>query len=83
MNDLKEIIDEYAEELGWIEDKFYIWVRWCWIDDFLIALRDAYGSEVFDIEGIKSYVQDIYICIELSNTYICIEDFYPKDKYQH
>lgn len=83
MNDLKEIIDEYAEELGWVKDVFCIWVRWWLIDDFLRAFRDAYGSEVFDIEGIKALLQDDYICIELSDTYIDIEDFYPKDEYGH
>ena len=84
MNDLKEIIDEYAEELGWVNaEVFCIWVRWCWIDDFLTDLRILYGCEVFDIEGIKALVQDDYICIELSDTYIDIEELYPKEKYQH
>lgn len=84
MKDLKQIVDEYADEFGWIDDDiFCVWVDWVETDDFLTALRELYGTGLFDDGGITAHVGDRYICFELSDGYIDIEGVYPKDEYRH
>ena len=82
MENLKQIVETYTDEYGWVDDgRFCVWVDWMFVDDFFGRLRESYGVAMFDYGGITAHFKDGYICVEMSDTGIDIEKYYPKDEY--
>ena len=76
-----------VSEYGWVsDDEFIVWVYHFNVDSFIKELLDIFGSGLFDDEGFKAIVKDTYMCFDLCEileSYVDIEEIFPKDKYRY
>lgn len=77
----------YVQELGWANSKeFLVWVNYCSIEEFMKRLKDIFGYGIFYDGGFNANMRPDCVCIDLCEvleSYINIEDIFPKDKYKH
>lgn len=86
-NSLNAVI---IDELGWVdEDKFFVWVPYLFLEDFVKALKDTFSNNIFDDNSITARMLESSVCFDLTQVleeFLDKEDFeaiFPKDKYQH
>ena len=81
--------DEWScvSEYGWvIDDEFLVFVYNFNVEDFIKGLKDIFGVGLFDNGGFKATVKENYMCFDLCEileSYIDIEEIFPKDKYRY
>lgn len=76
-----------ADEFGWIDDEFVIWVSKWWWNEFITRLTQIFGYSIFDEGGFNAKIQTDCICFVLSDIIdeygIDLEEIFPKYKYKH
>lgn len=79
--------NDYVDELGWVsEDKFFIWVSYYGLYDFMKEMKRIFGYGLFDDGSFNANMRDNSLCIDLCEAignYLDVENVFPKDKYQH
>jgi hypothetical protein len=79
--------NNYVDELGWVsEDKFFIWVSYLELYDFMKELTRIFSCGLFDDGSFNVNMREDCICIDLCEAvgnYLSVENVFPKDKYQH
>lgn len=85
----KEYDISYVSEFRWIsENRFCVWVQFCWLEEFIDGLKNIFGEQLFDDGGVNVNMQSDCICIdmcELLNGYLDVKDIidiFPKEKFQ-
>lgn len=76
----------FVNEIGWVQDKFLVWVYYLWLPEFINGLVQIFGYGIFDDGGFDGNLQDECICIDLCEAlgnFVDLEDIFPKDEYQH
>ena len=83
----KEDECSYVSEMGWVSDtEFCVWVYYHDLLDFMDKAEEIFGYEMFDDGGFNANMQSDCVCIDLCKmleSYLNIEDVFPKEKYQH
>jgi len=83
----REYKSQFVDEMGWINDKqFCVWVPYLWLREFMERMISIFGYGLFDDGGFEANVQGDGLCIDLCEaleSYLEIEDVFPKDKYRH
>lgn len=76
----------YVSEFGWINDKkFIVWVNYVWVQDFMNALAEIFGKEIFDDGGFDANMQSDGIAFDLCEAVgdLDVEAVFPKDVYRY
>lgn len=77
-----------ADKLGWVsDDKFYVWVSYVWLKEFIDSLKKMFGESLFDDGGFDGKFQDYGVCLDLEEILggydIDLKEIFPPDKYEH
>lgn len=78
----------YVDEFGWISNtEFCVWINITWLANFMERIREIFGTDVFDEDGIDAKVGCDYVLFNLEDITsmydVNLEEVFPKSKYKH
>lgn len=76
----KLITSEIVDEFHWENGRFYVWVPYGFLKEFVDGLSQTFGYGIFDEEGIRAYLKDGCVCIDLwvLENYLELEEIFPR-----
>ena len=81
-------ISIYVSEFGWVdEEKFFVWVSYPYLSNFVDALSRTFGLGIFDDGSFSGKMQYDCVCIDLCEALegcdINLEEIFPREKFKH